>query len=176
MAKMQVKVFCGEKTRIINTLRTSTYNELLALAMAELEVKEKVENCRLRSYNVPNQTMQETYTGKEKMTLEEIRIYPQKTLVLEMKKDSDTFEEYDPLNMQIKINVWRKNMVAFDEVSLKPTYLTVKKTEKMDSLKNIISAITKIAKERLTYLYIYMIIFCIELVKSFLWAIYIVWK
>ena len=149
ISKMQVKVFFGEKTKIINTARTTTYEELLQQIMKEFEIATKMQNCRIRSYNVPSQTMQETYTGHEKSPLEDLRIYPQKSLALEVKKDEEIFEEFDPTNMQIKINVWRPKILVLDEAALKPLKLVVKKTAKISSFIETISGATSIPKEKL---------------------------
>lgn len=42
-------------------------------------------NFRIRAYNVQNRIMMETFTGLESETLEVLKIYPMKTLVLEEK-------------------------------------------------------------------------------------------
>ena len=133
-AKMQVKVFYGDKARVVNTNRTDTYAELLEIVLKEFEIQGNKANYRLRSYNFPNHTMQETYTGKELVCLEELRIYPQKALALESKTDSQVFEEYDPANVQIKIILWKPQIVAIDEVSLKPILITIKRTSKLGDL------------------------------------------
>lgn len=146
---MQVKVFYGDKIKIVNTNRTDTYGTLLELVLKEFEITGKKENYRLRSFNVPNQTMQETYTGKENACLEELRIYPQKALALESKKDDQLFEEYDPSNMQIKINLWQPNIIALDEISLKPSIININKTAKIGDLLEIICKKTGIKKENI---------------------------
>ena len=148
---MQVKVFYGDKTRVVHTMRTATYAELLAETAKEFELPADFANIRLRSYNVPSQTMQETYTGKEGTTLEELRIYPQKSLALEVKKSSEKFEEFDPTNIQIKVNVWRPGIAVLDEAGLKPFKLTFKKTGKMEMLVTKLAEMTSIPKERVMY-------------------------
>lgn len=62
----------------------------------------------------------ETYSGLESASLEELRIYPMKTLLLEMKEAAGQFEEYDPTKMVIKINVWREGIQALTEECLRP--------------------------------------------------------
>ncbi len=149
---MHVKVFCGDKNKIVRTTRTATYEELLTETLKEFEMPDaKRENCRLRSYNVPNQTMQETYTSKDKSTLEDLRIYPQKTLVLEIKKDGEVFEEFDPTQIQVKINVWRPGIIVLEEAALKPQKLSVKKTANVDALISAVSSLAGIPKDRLLY-------------------------
>jgi hypothetical protein len=54
------------------------------------------ENCRLRAYNVVNGTLQGTYTGGENKVFEQLKIYPLKTLALEIKDPGTEFVDYDP--------------------------------------------------------------------------------
>ncbi len=148
---MQVKIFYGDKTKVVDTMRTHTYDQLLDLTLKEFELASVVKksNCRLRSYNVPNQTMQEPYTGKESQTLEELRIYPQKALALEVKKDDEVFEEFDPLQIQVKINLWRPNIVVLDELALKPLKLNIRKTCKLVELLEKVATISGIPTDRI---------------------------
>jgi len=144
---MQVKVFYEDKTRIVDTTRTSTYDELLDEVMKVLEIKDKKENCRLRSYNVPNKMMQEAYTGNELMRLNELKIYPQKSLALEIKKEGEKFEEYDPNKVQIKINFWCPDITVIDEIALKPEKIVARKDEKLAELIEYIVKTKEIHKD-----------------------------
>lgn len=67
-------------------------------------------NYRLRAYNHHNRIMMETYTGLEQETLETLRIYPMKTLIIEQRLPGAVFEEYDPTSMVLKINLWRPDI------------------------------------------------------------------
>jgi len=69
--------------------------------------KVNVSNFRLRAYNVQYKIMLDTYTNRENETLEVLKIYPMKTLALEEKGDEDMFEDYDPNQIVVKINLWR---------------------------------------------------------------------
>jgi hypothetical protein len=144
---MQVKVFYEDKARVVDTTGVSTYNELLDEVLRVFEIKDKKENCRLRSYNVPNQIMQETYTGNEFMRLNKLRIYPQKSLVLEIKKEGEVFEEYDPNRVQVKINLWEPNIIVIDEIALKPNKIIARKDEKLAELIELIVKTTEIPKD-----------------------------
>jgi hypothetical protein len=64
-------------------------------------------NYRIRAYNVQNKIMMETFTGLESETLEMLKIYPMKTLIIEEKSAGTVFSEYDPLCIVVKINIWR---------------------------------------------------------------------
>ena len=48
-----------------------------------------------------------------------------KTLALEC---SDTFEEYDPESIVIKINIWRQDLESLVEEVLKPRLITMKRS------------------------------------------------
>ena len=54
--------------------------------------------------------MMDTYSGREAESLEVLKIYPMKTLALESKLCGNAFSEYDPTQMVVKINVWRKGI------------------------------------------------------------------
>jgi len=75
--------------------------------------------------------MLDTYTNREKETLEVLRIYPLKTVALEQKQDAESFEEYDKDSMVVKVNVWRLSISSLIEEVLLPTNLKVKKDMKM---------------------------------------------
>ena len=77
--------------------------------------------------------MMETYTGLEQLSLEELRIYPMKTLILEGNQESWT--EYDPTMMLLKINLWREGIQALTEDILQPTPFCVKKDILLADLK-----------------------------------------
>ena len=69
--------------------------------------------------------MLDTFTGREHETLEVLKIYPMKTLVLEQKDGEWT--EYDPDAMTIKINVWQQGLTSLAEEILKPIKIVVKR-------------------------------------------------
>ena len=50
-----------------------------------------------------------------------------KTLALEEKLEQDSFEEYDPESMIVKVNVWRPGFTSLVEDVLLPTQIKVKK-------------------------------------------------
>lgn len=75
--------------------------------------------------------MLDTYTGKEDETLEVLKIYPMKTLALEEKTDDQTFEEYDPNQIIIKVNPWLPNLTSLGEEVLNPVSIKVNKDSTM---------------------------------------------
>jgi hypothetical protein len=62
--------------------------------------------------------------------LEDLRIYPYKSLALEIKKDEETFEEYNPNmmyidfnfqnNRQVQIYLWKEGIISLDEGQIEP--------------------------------------------------------
>jgi len=101
--------------------KLDTYSSLIQMCFAQFKIPDGEQpNYRLRAYNVHNRIMMETYGGLEYDSLEELRIYPMKTLLLEMKSSAGQFEEYDPTRMVVKINVWREGIQALTEECLRP--------------------------------------------------------
>ena len=79
--------------------KVDTYESLKEMVMNEMFTKERPDSSlyRLRAYNVQFGILTETYSGKEDLTLEQLKIYPMKTLALEEKWSQDTpWTEYDP--------------------------------------------------------------------------------
>jgi len=51
--------------------------------------------------------LNDTYEGREDLTLEQLKIYPMKTLALEEKQDQNLlWEPYDTTMMQISVVLW----------------------------------------------------------------------
>ena len=62
---------------------------------------------RLRAFNVQFKILMDTYEGRGDKTMDELKIYPMKTLALEQKPtEAAVFEPYDPNKMEVKINLW----------------------------------------------------------------------
>jgi len=78
--------------------------------------------------------MQDTYMGGENQSFEENKIYPHKTLALEVKPPGTNFEDYDPNRINLKINLWNPKIVAFSEESLQPSILTISKDAPLNDL------------------------------------------
>jgi hypothetical protein len=90
---MQVKIMLKEEARVFYVnKKEDSYRSVFNTAYLEFKLQDRgitKENARLRSYNVPNSIMQDTYTGREDQTLEELRIYSLKTLALEVKESNE---------------------------------------------------------------------------------------
>ena len=57
-----------------------------------------------------------------------------KTLALEEKTPDETFEEYDPDSMLIKVNFWRSGLEALTDEILQPIEIKVQKNMSMSAL------------------------------------------
>lgn len=84
--------------------------------------------------------MQDTYHGNEQKSFEELKIYPLKTLALETKLPEEEFYEYDPNQINLKINIWRKGIQSLNEEEyLKPTVIKINKEAPMQELMSVLS-------------------------------------
>lgn len=63
------------------------------------------DNVRIRAYMSHNETMQDVY--KDDMTAVEQNLNNYKCLTLEIKKDDEVFEPYDPNMQNLKVLVWK---------------------------------------------------------------------
>ena len=104
---MQLKIMSrqeGIKVVLVDR-KVDTY-----LSLKELVLKEyfgdsaKDPLYRLRAFNVQFEIMLDTYQGREDLTLEQLKIYPMKTLALEKRETEDQpWEAYDPNLMEIRL-------------------------------------------------------------------------
>lgn len=143
---MQLKVLYGEELRVFYVnRREDTYEDLLNKVMKEFfgssgDLSGKnIDNFRLRAYNVQYKIPLETYSNRAQETLEVLKIYPMKTLMLEEKDDSQVFEEYDPNKMIVKVNFWRAGLQSLAEDILEPVHVKVSKDAPMKDLIQILA-------------------------------------
>lgn len=66
----------------------------------------KPNNIRLRLFNPINETKLETFTGRDGLTLQELKINSHKCLLIETKKDEEEFEDYVVGRMNIRVVLW----------------------------------------------------------------------
>ncbi|CAI2367721.1 unnamed protein product [Moneuplotes crassus] len=149
--QMQLKVaFNGDSRVFWVNRKEDTLQSLLVQAVTEFGLEDLgIENCRLRAFNVVNDVMQETYTGKEQETFEVLHIFPLKTLGLETKTAEEEFQEIDPNKITLKVNAWRRNISILDDDNLMPQKIIVNKEETMEDLMNKISTEYNIAFDKL---------------------------
>ena len=129
MNKINVRIHYKKDVKLIPTNLKETLQELLEKALKEYNIASfPRHNIRLRAYQPTSETMQDTYTGKEKKTLEELRITSSKNLILETKEDNEDFLEYDIDSIAFKIALWREGIVSLEEkeLQLKPILVSRK--------------------------------------------------
>ena len=85
--------------------KTDTYHSLKQLVLKEYFGDQADPSLyRLRAFNVQFEIMLDTYQGREDLTLEQLKIYPMKTLALERRETQDQpWEAYDPNLMEIRL-------------------------------------------------------------------------
>lgn len=71
--------------------------------------------------------------------MENLKIYPMKTLLLEQRLPNEEFEDYDPTWMILKINIFRENLTSLAEDVLKPVQISVPKDMAMSEFLQLIS-------------------------------------
>lgn len=96
--------------------------------------------------------MQDTYTGNEDSSFEVLKIFPLKTLALETKTADEVFEEYDPNQIILKVNIWRRGITVLDEDTLQPKRMKLSKEDTMQKLLEDISKEAEIPLEHLIIL------------------------
>jgi hypothetical protein len=81
----------------------------------------KADNVRLRLYNAANDIKLDTFTGMGQKTLSQLNIRSYQSFLLEIKSNSEEFEEFVPGFMSIRIALWEENPKAtsLDEKNLK---------------------------------------------------------
>ena len=85
--------------------KVDTYISLKQLVLKEYFGDQVSDSLyRLRAFNVQFEIMLDTYQGREDLTLEQLKIYPMKTLALENRETEDQpWEAYDPNLMEIRL-------------------------------------------------------------------------
>jgi hypothetical protein len=81
----------------------------------------KADNVRLRLYNAANDIKLDTFTGMGQKTLSQLNIRSYQSFLLEIKSNSEEFEEFVPGFMSIRIALWEENPKAtsLDEKNLR---------------------------------------------------------
>jgi len=80
-------------------------------------------------------------------TFDELKIYPLKTLALEIKQEHENFEDYDPNLINLKINSWKTGITTLNEESLIPTIIKISKDAPMTELIRKLSILVNIPFE-----------------------------
>lgn len=56
-------------------------------------------------------------------TFDDLKIKNFKNFIVEIKKPEEEFQDYDPKNITVKVNLWRENIESLEEKDLNPEKL-----------------------------------------------------
>lgn len=104
---LTVKVFYKGADKLLDIGKSASLEELKAIAVGKFGLEGMDgKDVRLRGYDIYQDIFQETYTNREHFSLDSLCMYNYKSLALEVKPPSATFEEYIPGAITLKICVW----------------------------------------------------------------------
>jgi hypothetical protein len=139
MSTLQLKFIYEDKIISIFEKKYNTIKQLKQKVMKEVNIVTDEKNVRIR--NVQNQTCkpQEVYQYEEK-TLEEYSFLSNKTYTIEVKKDNEQFEEYNPNMIVIFICRWvdEYNSDSFDERNFKFEKFKIDRKTSMNDFKKML--------------------------------------
>lgn len=113
-----VKIYYKLEVKSIPINLDCTYNDLLAKCLEAYELETKPHNARLRDYSSVTDTLLACYDGKESQGLSELKIHNGKIMGLEIKKESEFFEEYDPNKIKLRTILWANEMEEMDIIEI----------------------------------------------------------
>ena len=137
----KVKIVYKNIEKSVEAKRESTIAEFTAMLIDLFEIKETIENVRLRGYSSYYETMQEPF--EDSKTLDEAGIYTNKVMTIETKQPDESFLPYDPTKILVRVHVMEENK-SFEELTAKPTLLQVDKKESVKTLMEMIAKECKI--------------------------------
>ena len=92
---VRLRVHYKLEVKTIAISAKKTFADLTEKVYERFNISDK-KNCRLRLFNRIRDEMLDDFLGKEKHTLEDLKIYSTKNFIVEEKKEGEEFEEYDP--------------------------------------------------------------------------------
>lgn len=123
---MELKLRCFYKfnDKVLTVKKDYTLEQLKDKIHEELEVFEEKENTRVRFFNHHEMLPQETFTGKEKRTLQELHFNEFKSVLLETKQSHEVFADFDPHLLTLKVVVWNPDIESLENFN--PMKLMIK--------------------------------------------------
>ena len=98
----------------------------------------------MRRYNKQDSSMHEIYDRQiYKLSLQEAGFREYVQIIVEYKKDDQTFDDYDPNKIVVKVNVWQKDIIMISEKLLKPLKIKIHSSDTYQNLYNEIKRQTK---------------------------------
>ena len=128
--ELSIRVYYRGKDKQISINKEQTLEELKAAAIAEFQITDIApQNLRLRGYSPYQDIYQETYTGRDQLTLDALNIYNYKNMILEAKKQEEDFEEYLVTGMSLKVSVWDDAISTMENMTLAQKTVSAKRVQ-----------------------------------------------
>lgn len=113
-----VKVYYKLEVKGIPIHLDYSYKDLLGKCLEAYELETKPHNARLRDYSSATDTLLACYDGKEDQKLSELKIFNDKIMGLEVKKENEFFEEYDSNKIKLRTMLWTNEMEDMDVIEI----------------------------------------------------------
>jgi len=139
-------VYFQGKEKLIAINKKESLAELKAKAITEFQITLAPDDLRLRGYSPYQDTYQETYTGRELLTLDALNIYNYKNMILETKKPDEEFEEHLVTGMSLKVSVWDEAIPTMESMTLAQKTVNAKRVQmyREASLRQLLEKIERI--------------------------------
>eukprot|EP00742_Colponemidia_sp_Colp-10_P003548 GILJ01003779.1.p1 GENE.GILJ01003779.1~~GILJ01003779.1.p1 ORF type:complete len:1161 (+),score=247.88 GILJ01003779.1:139-3621(+) len=143
--QITVKIYYKGKDKSVFPKLSDTLEELKKRAIKEFDLSDiSLDNIRLRNY-IPFQDIPaETYTGREQMPLEKLKFSSHKSLLLEVKQDGETFQDWNPDEMMLRLAVLDRDTRTLRD----PIRVAVSKTGDIVGLQTAIEEVTGVPAAR----------------------------
>ena len=142
-----IRVYFQGKDKLLSINKEETLAELKVKAIAEFQITDFAPDClRLRGYSPYQDTYQETYAGRDQLSIETLNIYNYKNMILETKKPDEEFEEYLVTGMSLKVSVWDEAIPTMENMTLAQKTVNAKRLQmpRDATLKQLLEKIEKI--------------------------------
>ena len=141
-----IRVYFQGKEKLIAINKEESLAELKTKAITEFQITLAPDDLRLRGYSPYQDTYQETYTGRDLLTLDVLNIYNYKNMILETKKPDEEFEEYLVTGMSLKVSVWDEAIPTMENMTLAQKTVNAKRVQmpREASLRQLLEKIERI--------------------------------
>ena len=125
-----LKVYYQGKDLTVEISKDQSLEDLLekAIGLFRIEGVAK-EDVRIRAYSSYQDTFQETYTGREKLSLDYLGVYNYKVMAIETKQPGETFEEYSFASVSLKAMPWDSSILSMQNLTLQQKTLQAKRLQ-----------------------------------------------
>lgn len=140
---LQLKFVYDDKIANILAKKTDTVGDLKQKVLKEYLLDIAMKNCRIRFYNSQSFKMLQPLV-EEFRTLEESAVVSHKTYALEVKKDDEEFEDYNPNSISVNVCLWDQSYVNKEEKDFRFEKIKIDKTLTMSDFRTKILDLYKI--------------------------------